>query len=138
MADSVELGDYLRAHGHRLTKPRQRVWEALLDAGGHITADQVSARAGPGVNLASVYRSLTLFTEIGLARVSNLGSDGPSLWEPAHPDDQFHLVCESCGGVEHHGGDLVSQVREHLGADHGFEASTIELSVKGRCARCAG
>lgn len=141
MAERIDLGDYLRQHGHRLTNPRRRVWEALRRAGGHLTAEQVAElvqERDPRVNLASVYRSLTLFAEIGLARESNLGTDGPARWEMAHPDDQFHLVCEVCGSVQHHGGDLVDQVREHLGVDHGFEATAIELSVTGRCASCSG
>lgn len=140
MQEPLDLGRRLHEHGHRLTNARHRVWEALSNAGGHLTAEQVAERVrrtDSGVNLASVYRSLGLFADIGLARESNLGNDGAARWELAHPDDQFHLVCESCGDVQHHGGDLVEQVRSHLGSDHGFEATTIELAVSGRCARCA-
>lgn len=137
MTEQIDLGQHLKDRGHKLTNPRREVWEALTRANSHLTAEQVAQMAGPGVNLASVYRSLTLFAEIGLARESKLGSDGAARWEVAHPDDQFHLVCESCGNVEHHGGELVNQVRSHLNADHGFQASSVDLAVSGVCGTCA-
>lgn len=136
MPDTIDLGAYLHNNGHRMTEPRRRVWDVLTAASDHLTVEAVAAAVGDGVNLASVYRSLALFAELGLARESNLGTDGAARWEVAHPDDEFHLVCNSCGGVEHHGGNLVDQVRAHLVDSHGFEATGIELSVRGQCARC--
>lgn len=140
MADTIDLGTHLRQHGHRLTNPRRFVWDVLGAARGHLTVDQIAKRVrghDSGINLASVYRSLTLFAELGLARESNLGSDGAGRWELAHPDDEFHLICDECGDVQHHGGDLVEQVRTHLAGHHGFQADAIELSVAGLCADCA-
>ncbi len=139
MEDLIDLGDRLRAGGHRLTNARQHVWDALGAAGGHLTADQVADRVwaiDSGINLASIYRSLALFAELGLARESSIGGDAAARWEVAHPDDEFHLICSECGRVQHHGGDLVEQVRRHLGTDHGFVATTVELAVSGRCADC--
>lgn len=134
------LATLLREGGHRSTAPRRLVWEALTSAHGHLTAEQIAARVhrhDPTINLSSVYRALTLFTELDLVRESNLGTDGGSRWEPAHPDDQFHLVCESCGEVQHHASDVVDQIRTHLAADHGFAADRVEVVVSGLCASCA-
>ena len=139
MDETADLGELLRATGHRLTNARRHVWEALGSTGGHLTADQVADRVraiDAGINLASIYRSLALFAELGLARESNIGGDAAARWEVAHPDDEFHLICSECGKVQHHGGDLVEQVRRHLGAEHGFQATTVELAVSGRCADC--
>ncbi|MGH8912632.1 MAG: Fur family transcriptional regulator [Acidimicrobiia bacterium] len=134
------LAVLLRERGHRSTPPRRLVWDALTSARGHLTAEQIAAevhRRDPSVNLSSVYRTLALFTELDLVRESNLGTNGGSRWEPAHPDDQFHLVCESCGEVQHHAGDLVDEIRTHLAADHGFAADRVELVVTGICSSCA-
>lgn len=139
MDHTVDLGELLRARGHRLTNPRRRVWDALDSASSHLTADQVADRVrreDAGINLASIYRSLALFAELGLARESKIGGDGAARWEVAHPDDEFHLICSACGKVQHHGGDLVEQVRRHLGTEHGFQAITVELAVSGHCADC--
>jgi Fur family transcriptional regulator, ferric uptake regulator len=135
----TELETTLRTHGHRVTGPRRAVWQVLRDAPGHLTVEQIleQVRAnGGGADTASVYRALKLFEELDLARTSRLGETEAGRWELAHPDEHFHLVCETCGDVDHHVGTLVAQIREHLAEGHGFEPGDVELVVTGRCARC--
>ncbi len=136
----MDIGELLRSHGHRLTEPRRLVWEVLASAGGHLTAADIAGRvhqANPDVNVSSIYRTLGLFADLGLTRESNLGVDGAARWEPAHPDEHFHLVCERCGDVTHHAGEIVATTRAHLSAHHGFEARSIELVATGHCGACA-
>ena len=135
----MEIGPLLRSHGHRMTEPRRIVWEVLSVANQHLTAQQIADRvhqADPSINLSSVYRSLSLFAELDLIRESNLVGDGVSRWEPAHPDDHFHLVCSRCGEVRHHADAMVERLRTHLSSDHGFEAVTIDLVASGTCSAC--
>ncbi|MFN2557117.1 MAG: Fur family transcriptional regulator [Nitriliruptorales bacterium] len=139
MVSRPDVSDVLREHGYRLTRPRQVVWEVLREA-GHLTAEEIADRVeeiSPGVNLASVYRSLSLLAELDLVRESRLGEGGAARWELAHPDEHFHLVCVRCGEITHHAGDLVEQVRGHLASRHGFVADTVDLVVSGRCHECA-
>lgn len=152
-----DLAAALRAGGHRLTGARRAVWAALAPfaqnadghadghAGGHASAhlsvDEVVERThalGDGIDRATAYRVLALLEELGLVRASQLGSGDAIRWERAHPDEHFHLRCTRCGTVDHHVGTLVATVREHLDDGHGFRAETIELTVHGRCAACAG
>lgn len=135
-----ELDRVLHDRGHRVTRPRRAVWAVLRDADAHLTVEQIAASladAGADVDVASVYRTLSLLEDLGLARTSRLGDSEAGRWEIAHPDEHFHLVCNDCGDVDHHVGSLVAEIREHLGRDHGFEVGEVELVVSGRCARCA-
>ena len=137
--ESTELVDELRTRGYRVTQPRRAVWDVLRHAEGHLTVEQVTSRivAGGGeVDLASVYRTLSLFEELGLARTSRLGGSEAGRWELMHPDEHFHLLCEVCGEVDHHVGSLVARIHEHLASGHGFEVHGVELTVTGVCARC--
>lgn len=139
--DTDQLRGILTREGHRVTGPRRAVWEVVSTASAHLTAEEIAERVrmiDPDVNLSSIYRSLGLFAELGMVRESSLDSAGPAHWETAHPDDQFHLRCRQCGKVEHHAGDLVEQVRSHLGAEHGFGAEQVELLVTGLCRDCSG
>lgn len=123
-----------------MTGPRLAVWGVVAGSDSHMTAEEIAEAvkdADPTVNLSSVYRSLALFSELGLVRESNLGAHEASHWELAHSDEQFHLKCTSCGRVEHHTGDLVAQVETHLAAHHGFEADRVELLVSGTCRSCS-
>ena len=136
---ATELGTVLRDNGFRLTSPRWLVWSVLRGAGGHLTADEIAKQvnqADPTVNISSIYRSLTLFEDLDLVRESHLGIDDSARWEIAHPDDHFHMVCQRCGSVDHHVGELVGQIRDHLGDHHDFEAAEIDLVVTGICGRC--
>ncbi len=135
-----ELRSALVEAGHRLTGPRIAVWEVVAGSESHLTAEEIAEAvrsADPTVNLSSVYRSLALFTDLGLVRESNLGANEATHWELAHPDEQFHLKCKACGRVEHHTGDLVTQIESHLSDHHGFKASRVELLVTGMCAECS-
>ncbi len=116
------------------------MWQVLCEAAEHLTAESVAERVAevdPSINLASVYRSLSLFEEIGEVRQSHLGSDRSGYWEIGHPDEHFHLVCRTCGHVDHHRGTLVQQIREHLGGrEHDFVPERVELTVTGLCHNC--
>ena len=139
MESPTDLGVLLRDHGYRLTSPRWLVWSVLRSADGHLTAEEIALRineADPSVNISSVYRSLTLFEDLDLVRESHLGIDGSARWEIAHPDDHFHMVCRLCGRVDHHVGELVEQIRAHLGEHHAFESEIIDLVVTGLCGDC--
>lgn len=134
----MDVAQRLREHGYRLTPQRRVVCQTLTRAERHLSAEEIHARAtrdAPELNLASVYRTLTLLGELGLARQVQLG-EGPGQWEVAHPDDAFHLVCRQCGVVTHHSGDLVDRVREHLLHGHGFAPEGVDLVVHGVCKAC--
>jgi Fe2+ or Zn2+ uptake regulation protein len=136
----VDLAATLRPRGHRVTRARRAVWDALARSDHHVTVEELVAAVTSGgvdVDPASVYRALGLFESLGLARVSRLGDGDAGRWEVAHPDEHFHLVCQDCGEVEHHVGSLVAQLTDHLEDGHGFRVTGVELVVTGRCARCA-
>lgn len=140
MESGEEFASVLRDSGNRMTGPRRSVWGVLQEADGHLTAEEIAHRVhqhDPTTNLASVYRALALFSDLELVRESTLGTGEAARWEVAHPDEHFHLVCSSCGAVDHHVGTLVEDVRQHLAGDHGFQAHNIELVVTGLCRTCS-
>ncbi len=136
----MDLEEALRRRDLRVTRPRQLVWAVLHESGHHLTAAEIAAevaRRDPAVNLSSVYRTLSLFADLRLARESRLGADDASHWEPAHADDVIHLVCAGCDAVLHHEGREVERLRTHLGEHHGFVAEWVDVVVHGRCPDCA-
>ena len=138
---NADLATILRERGYKLTSPRWLVWSVLRSAAGHLTAEEIAAEvndADPTINISSVYRSLTLLEELDVVRSTNLGIDESARWEISHPDEHFHRVCRICGTVDHHVGELVANIRSHLGEHHGFLAENVELVVTGVCPNCAG
>jgi Fur family ferric uptake transcriptional regulator len=121
-----------------MTPQRQLVWDALRRAEHHLSAEEIHERVShvvPDFNVASVYRTLALLGELGLATEVHLG-DGRGYWELAHAEETFHLHCRICRRVDHHEGDLVQEIRGHLSAGHDFAPEDIDLVVHGICGAC--
>ena len=86
-----DVSTLLEQHGIRPTQQRVRVAEILLAAPTHLTAEQLlaSMREAPGrVSKATVYNTLKLFVERGLARQIHLDPD--------------RCVYDSCMAPHHH------------------------------------
>jgi Fur family transcriptional regulator, ferric uptake regulator len=119
-----------------VTRPRQIVWEVLAASDRHLSAQEIAERAqhvDPRINVSSVYRTLTLFTEINLVHESRLGDDA-STWEIAHGHSYIHLVCDGCGTVQHHDARIVETLRHELDLAAGFCADIID--ARGLCRTC--
>ena len=129
----------LRAKGRRLTRQRALIWEALTsEPEQHLSADDVVERVRaelPQVNASTVYRTLDLLVAEGLVLRTDLGGDR-AYYEPAHEHAHHHLVCESCGAVQHLHDEQLGDLRELIRAGTGFVLGTGEITLFGLCAKC--
>jgi Fur family ferric uptake transcriptional regulator len=120
----------IRGCGYRATPQRIAILAAIA-AGRHQGLGEIKARC-PQVGTVTVYRTLDLFSELGLVRRLDLGY-GPR-YELAE-DHHHHLICEDCGSVtefEWCPVDLQSLPR----AGGGFEVRAHSLEVYGTCSAC--
>ncbi|MGH3147320.1 MAG: Fur family transcriptional regulator [Rubrobacter sp.] len=102
-----------------------------LGAEQHQSLEGIRSRC-PGVGLVTVYRTLDLFSELGLVRRLDLG-DRPR-YELAE-DHHHHLICEDCGSVAEFE-QCPLDPRLLAGLAEGFEARSHSLEVFGRCSSC--
>src|SRR5215217_6027974 len=120
----------IRACGHKATPQRLAVLAAIA-AEQHQSLEGIRARC-PEVGMVTVYRTLDLFSELGLVRRLDLG-DG-ARYELAE-DHHHHLICEDCGTVaEFEQCPLDVQRLPQIG--RGFEVRAHSLEVYGRCPDC--
>ena len=130
------LADRLRRAGQRVTPQRLVILGALLP-GGHMAADDVFARVErqlPGVNRSTVYRTLDLFSELGLVSVTDLGGGARQyelLDQPHH-----HLICHQCGEAIEMADDLVEPMRKAIRDRYGFAPQVDHLALFGICDAC--
>ena len=135
MADLAEL---LREHGMRVTSQRLLIHRALVDNGGHLSAEQVHdlvQPALPGVTQQTVYSTLALLADLGVAR--RVAAPGTSARFEARTDSHHHTVCQRCGAVEDL--DVRVPVGKALGVsrESGFAPESASVVVVGLCAACA-
>lgn len=133
---SSVLADRLRRAGQRATPQRLVILGALLP-GRHLAADEVFTRVEgqlPGVNRSTVYRTLDLFSELGLVSVTDLGG-GVRQYE-LMDEPHHHLVCHRCGGAVEMDDVLVEPLREAIRARYGFAPQVDHLALFGLCVEC--
>ncbi len=128
----------LRSRGFRLTPQREMIVRAVAHAGRHVTAEEVfeQVRAHTqAINLATVYRTLDLLVELGMASRADLG-DGRVTYAPLDHGPHCHLVCRVCGKEIEAGCDLLAPLEEQFRARYGFAADLRHLALSGLCADC--
>ena len=129
----------LRVRGRRLTRQRRMIWEVLAaDPDRHLSAHEVTERVRaqvPTVTRSTVYRTLDVLVEAGLARRTDLGEDRV-FYEPAHEHPHHHLVCERCGAVRHVHDDVLGDLPRRIEAESGYALAPRELTLFGLCPDC--
>lgn len=124
--------------GRPLTAQRKLLLRLINKTGGHISAKELYRRASrknESISLATVYRTLQLFKELGLVEERRLGQVYCH-YEVKGSTDHQHLVCRSCGKVIEFESPLISKLVEELRHEHGFSLTKIELYMEGYCRRC--
>jgi Fe2+ or Zn2+ uptake regulation protein len=131
----------LRARGRRLTPQRRMIWEALAaEPDRHLSVAEVTERVRarvPSVTPSTVYRTLDVLVEAGLALRTDLGGDRV-FYEPAHEHPHHHLVCERCGAVCHVHDDVLGDLRGRVEASSGYALAPREITLFGVCPDCRG
>lgn len=130
----------IRGQGRRLTPQRRLVYSALTEHPGHATADElcgaISAKV-PGFQRTTVYRTLDLLVELGLARRVQLGHASAYEAVLAGSESHQHLVCEVCGSTfDIRAPQVLDWVRQSTGAQD-FRLDRVELVGHGVCRACA-
>lgn len=136
---SSALGAYLAQRGLKHSRQRERIAEIFMGLRGHVSVDELLARArreDRRVSLATVYRTMKLLADGGLAAAREFG-DGQTRWEVAagraHHD---HLICTACGEIVEFTNEQIEALQAAVAKRHGFEVERHRLELYGRCARC--
>jgi Fe2+ or Zn2+ uptake regulation protein len=136
-SDDRALIELLRSRGQRTTSQRLVILRELRRRRRHASAEEIRraiARELPGISAPTVYATLDLFVELGLARKIDVGT-GVSLFD-GRVDPHQHTVCRGCGRVEDLDGSFEPIALTKAAARHGFDADQVDVVVRGLCADC--
>ncbi len=132
------LAAHIHANGGKHTRQRDEILRTFFEAGGHVSIDELLARVQtrmPGVGYATVYRTLKLFEEAGVAHARNF-QDGQARWEPVVPDAHHdHLICLDCGTIFEFEEPEIEARQNDVAARHGLHVASHRHEIYGRCAR---
>lgn len=135
----VVFTDYLARKNLKMTPQRRLILEIFLKESGHHTSEDlynIVKKSDKSIGQATVYRTLKLLCESGLAKEVNFG-DGVTRYEQqygfSHHD---HIICEECGKAIAVVDDKIEQLQERLAAEHGFVLTGHEMYLYGICSDC--
>lgn len=130
---------YMTDRGLNVTRQRMRIAALFFSMPGHHTQDEmysVIRRSEPGIGQTTVYRTLKLLVEAGLALELQFG-DGAARFEPinstAHHD---HLICQKCGKTVEVHSDAIESMQKKLAEEYGYRLLGHAHYLYGLCPGC--
>ena len=134
-----KLGDYMDKKGLRSTAQRRMITDTFFQSHGHLSIEDLLERVrdqDPKVGYATVYRTLKLLKDCGLAYERNFG-DGVSRYEVAFEDEHHdHLICLECNKIVEFEDEQIERLQAELARHHGFELRRHKHELYGICADC--
>lgn len=122
------------------TSQRRLLLGILRHAKGHLDARELYRRAiekDPHISLATVYRNLRLFKELGLVDEIHL-DEARCYYEIRTSTDHYHLVCKSCGRVSDFESPAVTNLVDEVQRNSDFDVTRAVLYLEGYCRNCKG
>lgn len=129
----------IKSVGLKATAPRLKILELFrrhdTDKNRHMTAEEVYRHLladNLDVGLATVYRVLTQFEQVGLLQRHYFES-GKAVFELNEGHHHDHLVCLQCGHVEEFHDAEIEKRQNDIAHARGFEISAHALYIYARC-----
>ena len=133
------FNDYAATKGLRSTRQRDIILDIFLSTHQHISVEELYFKvksSNPGVGHATVYRTLKLFTEAGLASEILL-HDGQTRYEHVFAGEHHdHLICTNCNSIIEFENETIEKLQDEIAARHGFKIKSHKLEIYGLCAAC--
>ncbi len=135
------LQQHMAKKGLRSTDQRRVIVETFFQSANHISIEELLAvvrKDDAKIGYATVYRTLKLLTECGVAFERKFG-DGLTRYELADDEGHHdHLICVDCAKIVEFEEDKIEQLQEQVAKDHGFLLQSHKHELYGVCAECRG
>ncbi len=139
MQTLVKFKDYLDKKGLNNTKQRDLIAKYFFSIRkGHISAEELYfnlVNKYPFIGRVTVYRTLKLLTNAGLAEESQFGENHLH-YEPTSNIHHDHFVCTDCGGIIEFKSLTIEKQQEDLAKKHNFDVHSHRLEIYGKCKKC--
>jgi Fur family ferric uptake transcriptional regulator len=131
------LEAHLSSQGLRRTKQRETIVEAAFATDEHFNAEELLDRArrlDRTVSRATVYRTLSLLTEIDLLREVDLGRD-QTYYDPNFLDkpQHNHLICLDCDRVVEFEDEHIALLHDCITRRLGFQPEMKSMRIQAHC-----
>jgi Fur family ferric uptake transcriptional regulator len=124
----------------KFTKQRELILKFLYENDGHFTPEDIYMlikKEYPDVNIgiATVYRTLTLLENEGIASSISFGAQGKK-YELGLKNHHDHLICTSCGEIIEFFDETIEEQQEKIAAKFNFQMTDHTMKIIGLCEQC--
>ncbi len=130
------LAAYMKDHRLKQTRQRQVIFDTFVACEDHVAIDDLLLRVQasmPGVGYATVYRTMKLFTDAGIAHERRF-QDGQTRYEPVEAGEHHdHLICRTCGHIFEFEDELIEQRQAQVAREHGLRLVSHRHDIYGEC-----
>ena len=139
MTAHFDFQSFLKTKDLKLTEQRKEILKTFMNLSGHISAEdlyQKISKINPKIGYSTVYRTLKLLTQSGLAE-EKIFTDKISRYESKHKKPHHdHLICQKCGKIEEFENPEVEKAQERIASKHNFKIKDHKFEIYGICAKC--
>ena len=133
----VDLIKFLKEKGYKVTPQRIAVYDILKNTKEHPSVDMLYSKLQPvypTMSLATVYKSLEVFKELGLVQELNVGED--KFRYDANVNQHPHITCVDCGKVEDVDDEMFFDLIDQVANKTGYQMVNQQLYFFGYCPNC--
>ena len=131
--------EHLKRTGLKRTGQRDLILDVFLETEGHMSSEALYAMVktkDPAVGFTTVYRTLKLFRECGLARQLE-SYDGRTLYEHDYKHSHHdHLICVQCGALIEFYSAEIEELQDQITRHYKFKPLHHSHRIFGICASC--
>jgi len=128
----------LSQRGLRNTRQREILTEIFFGSDRHFSLEallELARERDPGIGYATVYRTLKLLTEIGLAHERRFGQ-GSARYEASDGHHHDHLICVRCNTIVEFEEPRIETLQLAVATTHGFQLTHHRMELYGVCPSC--
>jgi Fur family ferric uptake transcriptional regulator len=131
--------NHIQKAGLKRTAQRDMILEVFLRTEKHLSSEdlyRLVQAEDATIGQTTVYRTLKLLTEAGLAREVRFG-DGRTHYEHNYKHQHHdHMICVECGEIIEFYSAELEAIQDAMAAKHHFEVKQHLLRILGICANC--
>lgn len=130
---------WIKEQGLKATAQREEIAQVFFSTNRHISVEELYSevrRHNPRVGYATVYRTMKLLKECGLAAERHF-ADGQARFENVEAERHHdHIICERCGRIVEFIQPQIEKLQADVAQRFGFVASTHKMEIYGICKEC--
>jgi len=131
--------EHIQKLGLRRTVQRDLIMEIFLRTEEHLTIEDLHwlvHKKDPTVGHTTVYRTLKLLTEAGLAREVRFGDNKTYYEHHYNHEHHDHMICTDCGKVIEFFSPEIEAMQDEMADKFGFRPTHHSLRMWGLCSDC--